>query len=244
MYYFPRRPTISRSFQARRTWNAAFPGYENVLCHYIAGEGCWADTAMTSPSLPGEHIAAVSDLTDYGRHMVQVATASHILTVDSGFPAIYSNTSGNAQGAQLRTALAFACPYQIAVIRSPSSSWSYYGAALGALEHYDHKAYSFSGQTFAYWPGYQYPTGARKNGVEMLGSTMNPITAPFVIGIEVNEPGNVRCWELGSTTHTNDYSNTQFSYMFLYEVIGFSNRPDPDTLTEIETYLMDKYGIG
>jgi hypothetical protein len=243
MYSFAQRPR-RRGGSVYRRWNDPFPGYDNAVCHYDAAAPCWADANMETSCGLGDHIALVPDTTVYKRHMVRSATAaSHILALDSGFPAFFNNTSGNAKGSQLRTPLAFACPFQIAVLRSTSPTWSYYGAALGGYSNYDYKQYVlYPGATSFYnWP---YPLAVRKNGVELAQPfDLGVINQPMVVAIAVRYPEHVINWELGSTTHTNDYNNTHFASMYLYEVIGFSGRPDPDTLAEIEVSLMDKYGI-
>jgi hypothetical protein len=246
MYSFPHRPSVGRSRVRRSSWNPGIPGYANVVCHYVAGEGCWADAAMTIPAEQGGHIAAVSDQSGLGHDMLENVTAFHILTTDWGHPAIFTNYSGNPQNlGQLRTPMAFVCPYQISVVRSPSVGWSNSGAALGAYFYYDHQPYRFSGSYgFDGWPGFAYPSDIRRNGVDMnaVGS-VGPINVPFVLSLEPYEPGTSRQWEIGSVSHINYYSTSYFCHLYLYEIIGFGGKPDPDTLAEIEAYLMNKYDL-
>lgn len=246
---FPKRPGPKYDFSQRRVLNHGISGMPEVLAHYRA-DAVWSDTAKTTRPNTGDTILVVEDLSGNGRDCVGNAAYPSLNAVtDYGFPAIevLSTSTHRSHDYQVKTAQSFPAQAQVIAFRSPSDTWSWYGAVCG-------RALRFSGTSFRPYLFYSGAYGHFEASVRvpLLRSRGYPSPNPFeawmdscsifdiarpcVVTIGHYNPGAVSPWEIGATS---DYERYVCS-LLIYEIVLLSTL-DQETIKWIEQVLMERY---
>jgi hypothetical protein len=208
---------------------------EDMVSWYAADGPTFTDTSKTTSAVPGDLVAAVTDMGPYGHDMVQATSAWRPnLIVDNGAYAFQFSQSViqwmATEAAVAGTTLMFA------VIRSPSPYWTSYAAPLGRFSDAA-RPYLFSAGHTAF---NDLPASlAHRNGVSIMpGGEMSPITSPMLITLDWVSPGYSQRLVLGQTN-----PDVWSSDLIVYEVLTYSSILTPGDITDIEALLMTKYGI-
>jgi hypothetical protein len=239
MFHFPKRPGPRYDYLRRRQWNSEVPCYEDLVAWYRAEDCCWLDAKDGTLCSPGENIAVVSDLSQYGRDAVKYATGSPTFVIDSGFPAMQIPIQNGSMASTLITTASMTVAMTITVFRSLSTTWANYGAVFCA-----------AGRQYLFGPiggtgGFLFALFAiqRKNGTAMTpGDTLSPITSPMVFTAGLSAASTGR-GGIGSDLYNIAGGAAESTAMCIYEILAFGSLLTTDQIVEIEAYLKDKYAI-